>query len=141
MLSGRLVGPVQSVLEQVIQCMPKASVTTRCTCLCVLSTCKNVGKRRTSVRGEYCLCTESYRFGSTQTRRRTLSVCKTFSACGLRSVSTGDARAPYVPYERRTCEYGLTVKFPPAQRSYIVSTYNSPLGVQTTLLHLAKLCK
>ncbi|KAI8506195.1 hypothetical protein Bbelb_156220 [Branchiostoma belcheri] len=63
---------------------PHATVTTRRTCFCVLSTCKNVGKRRASVRGEYCLRTESYGFGSTQTRRRTLSACKTFSACGLR---------------------------------------------------------
>ncbi|KAI8510676.1 hypothetical protein Bbelb_115920 [Branchiostoma belcheri] len=46
--------------------------------------CKNVGKRRASVRGEYHLRTESYGFGSTQTRRRTLSACKTFSTCGLR---------------------------------------------------------
>ncbi|KAI8509403.1 hypothetical protein Bbelb_132510 [Branchiostoma belcheri] len=46
-------------------------VTTRRTCFCVLSTCKNVGKRRASVRGEYRLRTESYGFGSTQTRRRT----------------------------------------------------------------------
>ncbi|KAI8502072.1 hypothetical protein Bbelb_204840 [Branchiostoma belcheri] len=51
----------------------KATVTTRRTCFCVLSTCKNVGKRRASVRGEYRLRTESYGFGSTQTRRRTLS--------------------------------------------------------------------
>ncbi|KAI8508175.1 hypothetical protein Bbelb_144150 [Branchiostoma belcheri] len=62
----------------------KATVTTCRTCFCVLSTCKNVGKRRASVRGEYHLRTESYGFGSTQTRRRTLSACKTFSTCGLR---------------------------------------------------------
>ncbi|KAI8486305.1 Glutamate receptor ionotropic, NMDA 3A [Branchiostoma belcheri] len=60
-----------------------ASVTTRRTCFCVLSTCKNVGTRRASVRGEYRLRTESYGFGSTQTR--------------------------------------LAI----AQRSYVVSTYNS----------------
>ncbi|KAI8513338.1 hypothetical protein Bbelb_099770 [Branchiostoma belcheri] len=46
----------------------EASVTTRRTCFCVLSTCKNVVKRRASVRGEYRLRTESYGFGSTQTR-------------------------------------------------------------------------
>ncbi|KAI8484555.1 hypothetical protein Bbelb_376620 [Branchiostoma belcheri] len=46
-----------------------ATVTTRRTCFCVLSTCKNVGKRRASVRGEYRLRTESYGFGSTQTRQ------------------------------------------------------------------------
>ncbi|KAI8509262.1 hypothetical protein Bbelb_131100 [Branchiostoma belcheri] len=62
----------------------KGLVTIRRTCFCVLSTCKNVGKRRASVRGEYRLRTESYGFGSTQTRRRTLSAFKTFSACGLR---------------------------------------------------------
>ncbi|KAI8515742.1 hypothetical protein Bbelb_065550 [Branchiostoma belcheri] len=62
----------------------QASVTTHRTCFCVLSTCKNVGKRRASVRGEYRLCMESYGFGSTQARRRTSSACKTFSACGLR---------------------------------------------------------
>ncbi|KAI8519202.1 hypothetical protein Bbelb_024590 [Branchiostoma belcheri] len=62
----------------------KATVTTRRTCFCVLSTCKNVGKRRASVRGEYHLRTEFYGFGSTQTRRRTLSSYKTFSTCGLR---------------------------------------------------------
>ncbi|KAI8507587.1 hypothetical protein Bbelb_149670 [Branchiostoma belcheri] len=60
------------------------TVTTRRTCFCVLSTCKNVGKRRAPVRGEYRLRKESYGFGSTQTRRRTLSACKTFSTCGLR---------------------------------------------------------
>ncbi|KAI8482710.1 hypothetical protein Bbelb_395900 [Branchiostoma belcheri] len=43
-----------------------------------------MGKRRASVRGEYHRRTESYGFGSTQTRRRTLSACKTFSTCGLR---------------------------------------------------------
>ncbi|KAI8514810.1 hypothetical protein Bbelb_074010 [Branchiostoma belcheri] len=42
------------------------------------------GQTRASVRGEYHLRTESYGFGSTQTRRRTLSACKTFSTCGLR---------------------------------------------------------
>ncbi|KAI8514699.1 hypothetical protein Bbelb_072900 [Branchiostoma belcheri] len=63
---------------------PKAPVTTRRTCFCVLSTCKNVCKRRAFVRGEYHLRTESYGFGSTQTRRRTLSACKTFSTYGLR---------------------------------------------------------
>ncbi|KAI8518004.1 hypothetical protein Bbelb_040210 [Branchiostoma belcheri] len=62
----------------------KATVTTRRTCFCVLSTCKNMGKRRASVRGEYRLRSESYGSGSTQTRRRTLSACKTFSTCGLR---------------------------------------------------------
>ncbi|KAI8487868.1 hypothetical protein Bbelb_343160 [Branchiostoma belcheri] len=87
-----------------------ASVTTRRTCFCVLSTCKNVGKRKASVRGEYRLRTESYGFGSTQTRRRTLSACKTFSACVLRirhpyRASTGDVRAPYVPNVRNTREY------------------------------------
>ncbi|KAI8518131.1 hypothetical protein Bbelb_041480 [Branchiostoma belcheri] len=61
-----------------------ALVTTRRTCFCVLSTCKNEGKRMASVRGEYHLRTESYGFGNTQTRRRTLSACKTFSTCGLR---------------------------------------------------------
>ncbi|KAI8494404.1 hypothetical protein Bbelb_276300 [Branchiostoma belcheri] len=62
----------------------KATVTTRRTCFCVLSTCKNVGKRRASVRGEYHLRTESNGFGSTQTRRKTLRACKTFSTCRLR---------------------------------------------------------
>ncbi|KAI8502525.1 hypothetical protein Bbelb_201130 [Branchiostoma belcheri] len=60
----------------ICQLQLQASVTTRGTCFCVLSTCKNVGKRWASVRGEYRLCTESYGFGSTQTRRRTLSACK-----------------------------------------------------------------
>ncbi|KAI8507924.1 hypothetical protein Bbelb_141640 [Branchiostoma belcheri] len=90
----------------------KATVTTRRTCFCVLSTFKNVGKRRGSVRGEYHLRTESYGFGSTQTRRRTLSASKTFFY--VRSAdsppvraSTSDARAPYVPCGRSTCEYGL----------------------------------
>ncbi|KAI8484086.1 hypothetical protein Bbelb_382040 [Branchiostoma belcheri] len=45
--------------------LTQATVTTRRTCFCVLSTCKNVGKRRASVRGEYHLRTESYGFGST----------------------------------------------------------------------------
>ncbi|KAI8502242.1 receptor [Branchiostoma belcheri] len=39
-----------------------------------------------------------------------------------RGQTTGDARAPYVPYGRSTCEYG---KVAIAQRSYVVSTYNS----------------
>ncbi|KAI8497611.1 hypothetical protein Bbelb_249170 [Branchiostoma belcheri] len=90
----------------------KASVTTRRTCFWVLSTCKNVGKRRASVRGEYHLRTESYGFGSTQTRLRTLSACKTFfyvrsaDSPAVRA-STSDARAPNVPCGRSTCEYGL----------------------------------
>ncbi|KAI8514883.1 hypothetical protein Bbelb_074740 [Branchiostoma belcheri] len=79
----------------------KATVTTRRTCFCVLSTCKNVGKRRASVRGEYHLRTESYGFGSMQTRRRTLSACKTFSTCGLRiHHPCVRVRATFVP---RTC--------------------------------------
>ncbi|KAI8507304.1 hypothetical protein Bbelb_146840 [Branchiostoma belcheri] len=79
---------------------PRAStVTTRRTCFCVLSRCKNVGKRRAPVRGEYRLRTESYGFGSTQTRRRTLSACKTFSTCGLR-IHHPYVRATRVP---RTC--------------------------------------
>ncbi|KAI8517913.1 hypothetical protein Bbelb_039300 [Branchiostoma belcheri] len=61
-----------------------ATVTTRRTCFYVLSTCKNVGKRRASVHGEYRLRTESYGIGSTQTRRSTSSACKAFSTCGLR---------------------------------------------------------
>ncbi|KAI8491748.1 Trafficking protein particle complex subunit 9 [Branchiostoma belcheri] len=36
----------------------KARVTTRRTCICVLSTCKNVGNRTASVRGEYRLRTD-----------------------------------------------------------------------------------
>ncbi|KAI8484169.1 hypothetical protein Bbelb_381230 [Branchiostoma belcheri] len=90
----------------------KASVTTRRTCFCVLSTCKNVGKRRASVRGEYHLRTESYGFGSTQTRRRTLSACNTFSTCGLRiyhpCVRVRATRVPRTAYERAT--YGLLYK-------------------------------
>ncbi|KAI8510793.1 hypothetical protein Bbelb_117090 [Branchiostoma belcheri] len=58
----------QSLSEDGNRCEAKATVTTRRTCFCVLSTCKNVGKRRASVRGEYRLRTESYGFGSTQTR-------------------------------------------------------------------------
>ncbi|KAI8483074.1 hypothetical protein Bbelb_392300 [Branchiostoma belcheri] len=89
-----------------------ASVTTRRTCFCVLSTCKNVGKRRASVRGEYHLRTESYGFGSTQTRRRTLSACNTFSTCGLRiyhpCVRVRATRVPRTAYERAT--YGLLYK-------------------------------
>ncbi|KAI8516765.1 hypothetical protein Bbelb_053460 [Branchiostoma belcheri] len=82
----------------------KALVTTRRTCFCVLSMCKNVGKRRASVRGEYRLRTESYGFGSTQTRptvttRRTcfcvLSTCK----------NVGNRTASVRAYERAT--YGL----------------------------------
>ncbi|KAI8491377.1 hypothetical protein Bbelb_310100 [Branchiostoma belcheri] len=88
------------------------SVTTRRTCFCVLSTCKNVGKRRASVRGEYHLRTESYGFGSTQTRRRTLSACNTFSTCGLRiyhpCVRVRATRVPRTAYERAT--YGLLYK-------------------------------
>ncbi|KAI8498309.1 hypothetical protein Bbelb_242530 [Branchiostoma belcheri] len=63
-----------------------ATVTTRRTCFCVLSTCKNVGKCRASVRGEYHLCKDSYGFGSTQTRRRTLSAVYGFTtrACEYR---------------------------------------------------------
>ncbi|KAI8495146.1 hypothetical protein Bbelb_271320 [Branchiostoma belcheri] len=86
-----------------------SSVTTRRTCFCVLSTCKNVGKRTASVRGEYRLRTESYGFGSTQTRRRTLSACNTFSTCGLRiyhpCVRVRATRVPRTAYERAT--YGL----------------------------------
>ncbi|KAI8512523.1 hypothetical protein Bbelb_091620 [Branchiostoma belcheri] len=85
------------------------TVTTRRTCFCVLSTCKNVGKRTASVRGEYRLRTESYGFGSTQTRRRTLSACNTFSTCGLRiyhtCVRVRATRVPRTAYERAT--YGL----------------------------------
>ncbi|KAI8486808.1 hypothetical protein Bbelb_355560 [Branchiostoma belcheri] len=92
-----------------------------------------VQKRRASVRGEYHLRTESYGFGSTQTRRRTLSACKTFSACGLRihhpcvgvratrvprTYRTKDARIPQalmnqfrsrrfaVPYKEKTLKHG-----------------------------------
>ncbi|KAI8482038.1 hypothetical protein Bbelb_402140 [Branchiostoma belcheri] len=87
----------------------KATVTTRRTCFCVLSTCKNVGNLRASVRGEYRLRTESYGFGSTQTRRRTLSACKTLSTCGLRiyhpCVRVRATRVPRTAYERAT--YGL----------------------------------
>ncbi|KAI8502168.1 hypothetical protein Bbelb_197560 [Branchiostoma belcheri] len=90
-------------------CSTKATVTTRRTCFCVLSTCKNVGKRTASVRGEYRLRTESYGFGSTQTRRRTLSACNTFSTCGLRiyhtCVRVRATRVPRTAYERAT--YGL----------------------------------
>ncbi|KAI8485112.1 hypothetical protein Bbelb_372180, partial [Branchiostoma belcheri] len=90
----------------------RAAVTTRRTCFCVLSTCKNVGKRRASVRGEYRLRTESYGFGSTQTRRRTLSACNTFSTCGLRiyhpCVRVRATRVPRTAYERAT--YGLLYK-------------------------------
>ncbi|KAI8482037.1 Glutamate receptor ionotropic, delta-1 [Branchiostoma belcheri] len=86
-----------------------ATVTTRRTCFCVLSTCKNVGNRTASVRGEYHLRTESYGFGSTQTRRRTLSACNTFSTCGLRiyhpCVRVRATRVPRTAYERAT--YGL----------------------------------
>ncbi|KAI8510943.1 hypothetical protein Bbelb_118590 [Branchiostoma belcheri] len=41
--------------------------------------------------------------------------------------NTGDARGPYVPYAKSTCEYGLLVngKVAIAQRLYVVSTYNS----------------
>ncbi|KAI8503423.1 hypothetical protein Bbelb_183940 [Branchiostoma belcheri] len=78
-------------------------------CFCVLSTCKNVGNRTASVRGEYHLRTESYGFGSTQTRRRTLSACNTFSTCGLRiyhpCVRVRATRVPRTAYERAT--YGL----------------------------------
>ncbi|KAI8482305.1 hypothetical protein Bbelb_399960 [Branchiostoma belcheri] len=85
------------------------TVTTRRTCFCVLSTCKNVGNRTASVRGEYHLRTESYGFGSTQTRRRTLSACNTFSTCGLRMyhpcVRVRATRVPRTAYERAT--YGL----------------------------------
>ncbi|KAI8491273.1 hypothetical protein Bbelb_309060 [Branchiostoma belcheri] len=87
----------------------KATVTTRRACFCVLSTCKNVGNRTASVRGEYHLRTESYGFGSTQTRRRTLSACNTFSTCGLRiyhpCVRVRATRVPRTAYERAT--YGL----------------------------------
>ncbi|KAI8484057.1 hypothetical protein Bbelb_381750 [Branchiostoma belcheri] len=87
----------------------KATVTTRRTCFCVLSTCKNVGNRTASVRGEYHIRTESYGFGSTQTRRRTLSACNTFSTCGLRiyhpCVRVRATRVPRTAYERAT--YGL----------------------------------
>ncbi|KAI8486741.1 hypothetical protein Bbelb_354890 [Branchiostoma belcheri] len=73
--------------------LSKATVTTRRTCFCVLSTSKNVGKRRAFVRGEYHLRTESYGFWGTQTRRRTLSACKTadITVCG---------------FTTRTCECG-----------------------------------
>ncbi|KAI8522052.1 hypothetical protein Bbelb_018060 [Branchiostoma belcheri] len=94
------------------QTYSKATVTTRRTCSCVLSTCKNVGKRTASVRGEYRLRTESYGFGSTQTRRRTLSACNTFSTCGLRiyhtCVRVRATRVPRTAYERAT--YGLLYK-------------------------------
>ncbi|KAI8496943.1 hypothetical protein Bbelb_255980 [Branchiostoma belcheri] len=87
----------------------KASVKTRRTCFCVLSTCKNVRNRTASVRGEYHLRTESYGFGSTQTRRTTLSACNTFSTCGLRiyhpCVRVRATRVPRTAYERAT--YGL----------------------------------
>ncbi|KAI8496635.1 hypothetical protein Bbelb_252900 [Branchiostoma belcheri] len=78
--------------------VPAATVTTRRTCFCVLSTCKNVGKRTASVRGEYRLRTESYGFGSTQTRRRTLSAYFFY----VRSADLPHVRATY---ERAT--YGL----------------------------------
>ncbi|KAI8495513.1 hypothetical protein Bbelb_269680 [Branchiostoma belcheri] len=99
------------------------------TCFCVLSTCKNVGKRRTSVRGEYRLRTESYRFGSTQTRRRTLSAQKIF----VRSTdsppvraSTSNALDPYMLCGRSTCEYGLlTVKLQSHRdHTYVQLTYH-----------------
>ncbi|KAI8486806.1 hypothetical protein Bbelb_355540 [Branchiostoma belcheri] len=52
---------------------------------------------------------ESYGFGSTQTRRRTLSACNTFSTCGLRiyhpCVRVRATRVPRTAYERAT--YGL----------------------------------
>ncbi|KAI8484976.1 hypothetical protein Bbelb_373830 [Branchiostoma belcheri] len=95
----------------------KATVTTRRTCFCVLSTCKNVGKRRGSVRVEYRLRTESYGFGSssTQTRRRTLRPSKTFSACRLRiHHPCVRVRATPVPRTYRTKEarvrHGLLTK-------------------------------
>ena len=53
----------------------KATATTRRTCECALSTCKNVGTIYESVRGKYFL-RES--FGSTQTRRSMFSACRTF---------------------------------------------------------------
>ncbi|KAI8514607.1 hypothetical protein Bbelb_071980 [Branchiostoma belcheri] len=82
-----------------------------------LSTYKNVFKRRASVRSEYRLRTESYGFGSTQPRRRTLSACKTFSTCGLRiHHPCVRVRATRVP---RTC------RAEEARSSYVVSTYNS----------------
>ncbi|KAI8486056.1 hypothetical protein Bbelb_361560 [Branchiostoma belcheri] len=75
-----------------------ATVTTCRTCFCVLSTCKNVGNRTASVRGEYHLRTESYGFGSTQTRRRTLSAYFFY----VRSADLPPVRATH---ERAT--YGL----------------------------------
>ncbi|KAI8502761.1 Trafficking protein particle complex subunit 9 [Branchiostoma belcheri] len=84
----------------------KARVTTRRTCICVTSTCKNVGKRRAFVRGAYHLRTESYGFGSTQTCCRTSSACKTFSTCGLRIhhtyVRVRATRMSCTAYERTT---------------------------------------
>ncbi|KAI8522230.1 hypothetical protein Bbelb_019840 [Branchiostoma belcheri] len=50
------------MLPLMTRLVTKGLVTTRRTCFCVLSTCKNVGKRRASVRGEYRLRTESYGF-------------------------------------------------------------------------------
>ncbi|KAI8500842.1 hypothetical protein Bbelb_216600 [Branchiostoma belcheri] len=108
-----------------------AAVTSRRTCFCVLFTCKNAGKRRTSVRGEYHLRTESYGFGSTKTRPDSPPV----------RASTGDARAKYVPYGRRTCEI---VRCKHVQLTYHLSNERctKPLtarrGMQTALLHLAQ---
>ncbi|KAI8511050.1 hypothetical protein Bbelb_119660 [Branchiostoma belcheri] len=142
----------------------KATVTTRRTCFCVLSTCKNVGKRRGSVRVEYRLRTESYGFGSssTQTRRRTLRPSKTFSACRLRiHHPCVRVRATPVPRTYRTKEarvrHGLlTVSV--CNRTEIVRCKHVQLtyhlrnvrctqlltarpGVQTTLLHFAQPCE
>ncbi|KAI8492564.1 hypothetical protein Bbelb_296050 [Branchiostoma belcheri] len=91
----------------------RASVTTRRTCFCVLSTCKNVGKRRASVRGEY------------RVEEARVSTASLRESCNRTEI----VRCKHVQltYHLRNlrCTQPLTAR----------------LGVQTTLLHFVQSCE
>ena len=61
----------------------KALVTTRRTCKCVLSACKNAGKILRFVRASTDSVRNVEHAESTQTARSIFIACRTFSACGL----------------------------------------------------------
>ncbi|KAI8482333.1 hypothetical protein Bbelb_399240 [Branchiostoma belcheri] len=67
--------------DQVCNCTESYTCNRTLGCVCYGDGCS---ASVTTATGEYRLRTESYGFGSTQTRRRTISACKTFSTCGLR---------------------------------------------------------
>ncbi|KAI8508075.1 hypothetical protein Bbelb_143150 [Branchiostoma belcheri] len=81
----------------------KATVTTRRACFCVLSTCKNVGNRTASVRGEYHLPYERATYGLRESNFTILTCnCCTDSArstCVPHTVLASSVLTPHFPVD------------------------------------------